>query len=58
MRRAAGDMGSGCTLSGRGVDVLSTQSTSDPEVVNGMRESIAFVGTLCKRTGGFDVQCE
>lgn len=25
---------------GLGVDVLSTQSTSEPDVVNGMRESI------------------
>ena len=31
---------------GLGTDVLSTQSTSDPEVVKGMRESIAVEGTL------------
>ena len=38
----AGIMGSGCTSSGLGANVLSTQSTSDPEVVNGIKESMAF----------------
>ena len=34
------------------MDVLSTQSTSDPEVVKGMRESISLAVTLAGGGGG------
>lgn len=45
-------------VEGLGADVLSTQSTSEPDVVNGMRESIGrdsrlvFLRAYSTRVGG------